>query len=598
MQKVERMRFYEIVNAFEAKKSGNGFKAKCPAHADSKPSLNIARGKIHETIVTCYAGCSVENILAAKGLQLTDLFDGENLVGDAHVYKEQKKVYSVPDYKPAELALDERVIEWFQDRGITSEVLLANKIEYRKVWMPQLGCETGAICFPYFRDGEVVNVKYRDGRKNFKMEKDAELILYGLDQIDLAEPLIWVEGEVDALSMDVVNCHNRVSVPNGAGNASSKHFERELSYLESAQDILSKVVAHVIAVDSDVPGRALQAELIRRLGPEKCYTVSWPDGCKDANDVLVRLGTARLRECLDDVTPVPVAGIYGIGEIEDDIIDLYRKPIAGGEYPGSDNLAKFYRPRVGEVSIVTGIPSMGKSRWLDWLIIQMAKNLGWQFAVCSPEHQPIQRHAGQLISCYLGKPFFDGYHERMDEPELITGIDWLKEHFSFLLPDEDMTIDNILELARIEVFRRGIKGLVIDPWNEFDHAKPKNLSTTEYIGKTLAKIRRFARRHQIHIWIVAHPFKMTKNKDGEYPVPTLYDISDSAHWFNKADMGVTIHRDKFDEEKPVDVHVLKVKFQENGHVGICPMYFDKLSGRYGDQPFVARPWSFTSDESH
>lgn len=578
------MRFNEVVSIFEAKKVGSSFMAKCPAHSDKSPSLSISRGKVHEIVIDCLAGCSADSVLASKGLSVNDLFDKNSALSGVHIPKAERKIYDRPKYKPAELALDQKVIKWFEDRGITDEVLMANKIEYRKIWMPQVEGETGAVCFPYFRNGEVVNVKYRDGRKNFRMEKNAELVLYGLDQIDSTKPLYWVEGEIDALSLDVAGHSNRVSVPNGAGNAGHRDFERELTYLESAQALLTKIERHIIAVDSDAPGRALQVELIRRLGPERCYTVSWPKDCKDANDVLVKHGVEELRDCLVSTSAVPVAGIYGVGDFEDDIVDLWNKPIAGGEYPGTDNLAKFYKPRVGEITVVTGIPSMGKSQWLDWLAVQMARNLGWQFAMCSPEHLPIQRHASQLISCYVGKPFTDGIHERVDALELSAAIDWLKQHFVWLLPDEDMSIANVLELTRIEVFRRGIKGLIIDPWNEFDHIRPRGMTLTEYVGRTLIQIRKFARRHQIHIWVAAHPRILTKDKNGNYPIPTLYDISDSAHWYNKCDMGIAIHRDKLDEKKPVEVHVQKVRFRENGHVGLCEMYFDILSGRYSDLP--------------
>jgi len=576
------MKLYEIVRIFDAKKAGKEFKAKCPAHNDSTPSLSITQGN-DGVVMICHAGCDTDSVLASKGLNASDLFESNSTVAISDHQRAVKKKFKMPEYKPVELALDEKVIAWFETRGITDEVLLANKIEYRKVWMPQVEGEVGAICFPYFRDGEVVNVKYRARGKHFKMEKGAELVLYGLDRIQAGEPLYWVEGEVDALSLDVAEYTNRVSVPNGAGGGASKDYERGLSYLASSQVQLESIDRHIIAVDNDIAGRGLQNELIRRLGPEKCFTVAWPKDCKDANDVLMTYGVDILKECLADVQPVPVAGIYSIKDIEDDIVGLYYKPLPGGEYPGTDNLAKFYRPRAGEWTLVTGIPSSGKSRWVGWHVVQLAKSLGWQFAICSPEHQPLQRHAAELISCFNGMPFREGPNERMSAEQLNQGIDWLDKHFSFLLPDDEMTIERILELSRVEVFRRGIKGLVVDPWNEFDHTRPKGMSLTEYVGKTLIKIRQFARRHQVHVWVVAHPQKLQKDKDGEYPVPTPYDVSDSAHWYNKPDMALTVHRDKLDDSKAVDIHIQKVRFEENGHIGVAEMFFNKLNGQYSDE---------------
>jgi len=578
------MRMAEIVQAFEAKKVGRSYMARCPAHADRTPSLSISAGREHETVVHCNAGCDPLTVLQARGLTYNDLFDADSTIAKVFAKPRPRHDYRKPAYKPTEVALDTRVKAWFSGRGISDEVLRRNKIEYRKIWMPQIEAETTAICFPYFRGGQVINVKYRDGQKNFRLEKDAELCLYGLDDINPELPLYWVEGEIDKLSVEMAGITNCVSIPNGAGNPASRDFERELAYLESAQEILQSVPLHIMAVDNDEAGRYLQQELIRRLGPEKCAVVNWPQSCKDANDVLVGYDAEELRKYLDRYSECPVLGIYAVDDFEDAILELYHCPLPGGEYPGTDNLAHYYRPRIGEFTIVHGIPSMGKSQWVDWHTVQLAENLGWQFAVCSPEHQPLQRHASQLISIHVGKPFREGPSERMTGNELFGGIAWLKDHFTFLLPDEDMTIDHILELARIQVFRRGIKGLVIDPWNEFDHTRPRGMIESEYIGRTLIKIRRFARRHLIHIWLVAHPKMLQRNKDDEYPVPTPYDISGSAHWYNKPDMIVAIHRDKHDETKAVDVHVQKVKFAENGQIGICELFFDKTCGRYSDAP--------------
>jgi twinkle protein len=104
-------------------------------------------------------------------------------------FVERPKVYVAPVETPKS-DLPEQVVGWFLKRGISEAVLIRNKIAYGQSWMPQIGAETGAIEFPYYRDGELVNIKYRDGKKNFKLSKGAERLLYGLDDLNKSLTII------------------------------------------------------------------------------------------------------------------------------------------------------------------------------------------------------------------------------------------------------------------------------------------------------------------------------------------------------------------------------------------------------------------------
>ncbi len=105
------------------------------------------------------------------------------------------------------------------------------------------------------------------------------------------------------------------------------------------------------------------------------------------------------------------------------------------------------------------------------------------------------------------------------------------------------------------------------------------MSENDYVSQALGKIRRFARLNQVHVWIVAHPTKLNKKDDGTYPVPTLYDISGSAHWYNKADNGIAVYRPNVKDSK-VRVYVQKVRFREVGQPGTAEMLFIKDSGSF------------------
>jgi twinkle protein len=489
------------------------------------------------------------------------------------------KVYRKPTYAPPE-AVPHRLLPWFAPRGIPEAVVRRHRIGLGRVYMPQLEEEVEAIQFPYYRQGEVVNIKYRDFDKHFRMAGGAERVLYGLDDVQ-GDTVIWVEGELDKLAVEVTGHVSCVSVPDGAPSPNTKDYQAKFDYLASAQEILDQIPRHIIAVDGDPPGEKLAEELIRRLGPERCWRVHWPTGCKDANDVLMCDGPEALAACLQHAQPCPIAGVVRVHDLSEALATLYVEGLPAGVSPGWDALARLYTVRPGEVTVVTGIPGHGKSTLLSAMLINLAVQQGWAFAVCSPENVPLERYAARLLELYVGAPFSPGPTPRMSCDTLGAAAAWLDAHVSFLLPEEHSpTVAHLLELARTQVFRTGVKGVVIDPWNELDHSRTAHLQETEYISQALSQIRRFARQHQVHVWLVAHPTKLQKGSDGQYPVPTAYDTAGSAHWRNKADNILSVWRDITATDHRMQVHVQKIRFREVGRLGMVELVFDPRTGRF------------------
>lgn len=513
---------------------------------------------------------------------------GEERRSDPHA---TPLVFRKPVYR--QTALPSRVLEWFASRGIPETVLARNRIAYGAVYFPQCEDERGAIQFPYFRQGECVNVKYRDGHKFFRMVGGAERVLYGLDDIE-GDTLLICEGEMDKLSLEVAGFPACVSVPDGAPALGTKNYESKFDYLRSAEGLLQPMRRIVIAVDNDAPGMKLAEELARRLGPERCYRVTWSSGCKDANDVLVSHGAAVLKECIEAAQPWPVSGIVTVKMLSDAIRYIYRHGMQRGMSTGWPTLDRHYTIRAGEMSIVCGMPSHGKSAWLSALIVNLARLHDWRFTVFSPENHPLERYAALLMETYCGIPFEGAM--RMTEHQLTAGEAWLDEHVSFLLPeDEAPTIETLLALARVQVYREGIKGLILDPWTEIDHSRPAWQTETEYISQALAKLRRFARLHGVHVWVAAHPTKMHKAEKGDYaghyPPPTPYDINGSAHFRNKADACLAVWRDVEGEGTKVEVHIQKIRFREIGKPGLVELVYQPSCSRFAESPSQSQVWS-------
>lgn len=236
-----------------------------------------------------------------------------------------------------------------------------------------------------------------------------------------------------------------------------------------------------------------------------------------------------------------------------------------------------------QFTVITGVPSAGKSEFMDALAINLMMYCNWKFAVFSPENYPAEMHYHKLIekvkNCSLNK---------MSDEDIDVAIQIINNSFFFLdALEDDLNLENIFEQTLLLIESKKIDALIIDPWNEIELNRPPNVSESDFIGNNLRKARKFARKYNIHLFIVAHPTKLQKGKDGKYPIPELWDISGSAHWRNKADNGICVHRDY--EKKCTVIIVQKVKFKYFGRQGEIELYYDENSGRYNSNPSYGTP---------
>jgi hypothetical protein len=278
-------------------------------------------------------------------------------------------------------------------------------------------------------------------------------------------------------------------------------------------------------------------------------------------------------------------GIFFVPEFADKVRKLYRAGMPGGLSTGIASLDYHYTVKTGQFTVVTGIPTHGKTAVLDCVLHNLAELHGWKVAVTSIENQPLERHAAQLLSLYMGKPFGKGDVQRMSEAEMNEGLEWLAEHFVFVIPEDGRrTVSGILDcIDWIDDTDFKVQGIVIDPWNELEHRRPANMTETEFVSQSLTRLRGYARQKEKHLWLVAHPTKLQKDvRTNSYPVPTLYDISGSAHFRNKCDVGLSVWRDVLNEGSATEVHVQKVRFRECGKPGKVELYFDVTNGRFTD----------------
>ena len=476
-----------------------------------------------------------------------------------HTYQRKgsnERVYNRPEFstkthkKPSS-----KVVEWFKTRGISQKTLTDLNVSEGPEFMPQTGKSENTIKFNYMMGDQLINIKYRDGRKNFKLYKGAEKVFYNINSIIGYDTCVITEGEMDTLAFHEAGITNVISVPNGATLTNNN-----LDYLDNCIDYFEDKERILLAIDKDEAGQMLQQELVRRLGAEVCYLVDFDD-CKDANDYLIKYGPEKLSRCIQDARPVPLENVTTFKDIEADVTDFVKNGFKPGYQVGLQNFDQIFSTYTGQFITVTGIPSSGKSDFVDQMVVGYNNNYGWKTAFASPENQPTYLHAHKLMRKVWG-----------DMPAVndIGGAKWkevanhVNDNFYFIDMDK-YDLESVLRKGAELVKRKGIKCLVIDPYNKIRDVNAVSDDVNRYTMDYLMKIETFAKKYDALVFIVAHPTKMQRDQNGKTQEPNMYNIKGGGEWYDASYHGLLVHRDY--EAKNTKVKVLKVKFQNLGENG-------------------------------
>lgn len=473
-------------------------------------------------------------------------------------------------------ALGLMAIELLEQRGI--DVELASQMGVTTAQAPDGGDDWIAI--PYVRTGNVVDHKYRrvfkrEGEANFARDRGGISCWWNfdvlLDRTLDDEPLVICEGELDALTVIQAGFPRTISVPNGAPSKPIKG-DGGYDYLVSTLDLLSNVGVIILATDNDQPGHALLNDLAKRLGRIRCKFLRYPPECKDLNDVLIRNGLGAVTAVLRQAVFLDLPGYYELDRVPP-------VPDENGLPTGISGLGDHFRLRTGDVSVLTGVPGSGKTTLVNDIACRMAKTHGWRTVFASPEQSPIPDHRRALRTWFANKP-----ESRQSAEELDAADRFINEWFRFVLgvDESDFTLEWMLDTFAASIVRHNTKLCVIDPWNEIEHAKPRDLTMTEYTGAAIRSVKAFARKWQVHVLIVAHPIKPQRGKDGSIPCPTLYDIADSAHWANKPDAGLVLHPSKDpDGRSYMSLRVVKSRYHDRiGTPGEAKLIFNPFNAHF------------------
>ena len=577
-----------IGRSVKLSRAGKIMEGLCPFHAEKTPSFKVHDDDNHFHCHGCGAhGDAISFIQKTRQSTFQEAVTHlAGMVGHpmAQTASSPSKIAPKPHKTPPPHKVTARspeLVRYFATRKISEETL-----EYFGVYSMVRGFgekhgEMLAMVFPVIWQGAVVNRYYRAlaDKKATNQEKDGLAALFNGDVIfgdSPVEEIAWVEGHIDCLSVYEGEGPPCVSLPAGAQN---------FNWMDTHAKELARVKKHYLAGDNDGPGKGAMDELARRLGRHKCWVVTWPDGCKDANDALKFHGPGTVYWAFKEAAPYPISGIRLIqpGRTLREWRNRAAMQLMTCGTPKLDRILKL--PTDGRLILVTGVPGHGKTAWVLFTAVHLMQHHNRRFGIFSPENSPWGRLVEHCVKVLMNAPISDERFARG------VGIDAAEEHEKWLADrlfglevdgaDERPTLDWILERAEMLIMRYGITDHIIDPWNELKHVRGK-MERDEYIADCLARIKHWASRYSVNMWVIAHPTKVYPAKPGQKPpMVQLYDVKGGSEWFDKCDIGICIHRP---DDLP-QVHILKTKFIEYGRRNsFVELNFDPVTNRYFDVP--------------
>lgn len=535
----------------------NGFKI------DKFNQFDLPVGKKESTCPKCSEGRSAQN----RKTKCASL-DWNRGIGTCHhcsqtfqihtFKRSQDRTYSKPAAK--EETLDPKVIAWFaNERGISEETLKLAKVTSSPGW----------IEFNFYAYGELINRKSRTADKKWRLEKDCEIAFYNFDALFAHDSIIITEGEIDALSYLEVGLTNVVSVPNGATN---------FSYLDNAIDLFDNIDKVYLSIDSDEAGEKLSTELIRRLGTEKVYIIDLP-GAKDANEFLVSNGKDALLTYYGTAEALPLENVNTLNNVIGELEEYFFEGAKPGYQIGLPEFDSVFSTYTSQFMVVTGVSGSGKSDWIDMMVMGYQKKYGWKTAYASPENKPDYIHLSKVFRKYWeGHPTKDD----VNSPKWNEIKETINDNF-FLIDHDHFTLEDVLKKGSELVKRKGIRVLVIDPYNKVRLKKGSGLSIPDYTMEYLTQIDIWSKKHDCLVILAAHPRKMNRTETGEIQEPNFYDVKGGGEFYDMSYHGLCVHRNMV--ENTTKVKVLKCKFQNLGKNGAEVFFrWEETSGMFKELP--------------
>lgn len=537
-------------NTLPIKKS-NGIEAvRCPACDD-------VRSDKRDKALKVYHNNGTANCFYCNAFSIRDT--------DEKVYK---KDYTLPSQEWKNFTnLPDKLVQWVRsERMISQNTLTQFGITQEEVYFPQAKKKQNAIVFNYFEGDTLVNKKYRgiikegnETKKAFTQHTGGKPIFYNINAIIGQDEVYIVEGEFDVLAMYEVDIKNVISLPNGANDNDD--------FWINSEKYLKDIKKFIIATDNDSKGIEVREKIAQRLGRYRCVYLQFKG--KDAND---DLKSGELIKTIKDERRFNIGGTFTSFDMLDETLRLYHEGMPKTIAPKSEMFKGFneiFSIMMGQLTVVTGIPSHGKSSFVDWYALNLVNDYDYKLSIYSPEHMPLSLYNSKYSALTIGKPFWG--NGKMSENEVLQYTEWSKDKLYFTTVEDKVTPDWdwLLNKFKEQMYTYGINMFIIDAWNKV--SMPKGMGGKEGIDQILTRITSFCIQNNVHIFLVAHPTKMKKMVDNNdrYEVPDLYDVSGSSDFKNQTHNGLCVYRvfENGEENGYTSVINLKTKYDFQGKIG-------------------------------
>lgn len=498
------------------------------------------------------------------------------------------KVYKLPSQEWKNYTeLSDNMVKFIEGRKIKQFSIKELGVTEEKYYQPKAQKEVTNITFNYFEGETLVNKKYRDSRKNFTQSAGTKSIFYNINSVIGEKECYIVEGEFDVLALHTHGVKNVISVPNGANDNDD--------YWANSEPYIKNIEKFIIATDNDTKGKILKEAIAQRLGRYRCEYIEWAG--KDANDDLI---SGEIGNSLESAKKFPVAGTFTVKDLHGGIMNLYNNGLPdtlAPKHSSFGNLKDVFSVMAGHLVTITGIPSHGKSNFVEWYVLNLIKDYGMKASFFSPEHNPMELHQANFIEKAVGKNFWKEVNgiPRITQEDILRYEDWANEKLYLTGPEQGRGAnwDWILDKFKEQIYSFGINIFVIDAFNKVELGKGNKI---DEINNVLTRLTNFAQVNNALVFLVAHPRKMQQKEDGTYDKPTLYDVSGSADFRNQTHDGFCIHR-HFGEDGYTEFVNLKTKMAFQGEIGKGEEFtYDVVNGRYHARHMPATYFDMTKDE--
>lgn len=425
-------------------------------------------------------------------------------------------------------------MKWLQETRKIDAALAADMGVQEKAH-PSLKGPT--VAFAYRKGGSVYAAKFRTTEgKDWRSSQGVSRGLYNEDVLKENEslPIVITEGEIDCLSVIQAGFDRAVSLPDGWTENGDKRES-----LVDAEERLRASPFVIVAGDNDAAGKGLPKAVANILAGHDVRYVTWPEGCKDANDVLVAYGEGELARFLNEAKRIDPPGGF-ITSISDLPPLPARRVLRMGMAPFDFGMAF----EVGAMSVGTGTPGSGKSTFTTFAAYHMARHENVKVGMLAFETHPY-RIRDHLTRLNTGRAWDKLSGAQQAETAAFLDRYFRIVHRTFDAGDGSHNLAWLRNMIYTLAVRDGCKMIIVDPWNELEHMPEPGESLTNYINFALQQIRTWAEQYDCHICVIAHPRKM--NTDGKPRVPLGYDIAESAAFTNKPSLGFTVHQEEDDD---------------------------------------------------